>query len=50
LSRIREIRRLGETDLFYLSEHADFEADEEGFDIYDVEQALLIFTMLSKLY
>ncbi len=41
MSRFREIRRLVESGLFYLSEHADFEADGEGFDIYDVEHALL---------
>lgn len=42
MSRINEIHRLVEEGLFYLTEHADFEAEEEDFNIYDIEQALLV--------
>jgi len=40
LSKIEQIRSLVYSGLFYLTEHADFEATSDGFDIYDVEYAL----------
>ena len=41
MSRISEIQELVRNGLYYLTEHADDEAAEDGFDIYDVEQGLL---------
>jgi hypothetical protein len=41
LSRITQIRTLVQSGLYYLTEHADDEATADGFDIYDVEQAIL---------
>lgn len=35
------IQKRVEEGLYYLSEHADFEASEESLDIYDVEYAML---------
>ena len=40
MSRIGEIQSLVRSGLYYLSEHADHEAAADGFDIYDVEQAI----------
>ncbi len=41
MSRIREIQSLVRNGLYYLTEHADNEATNDGFDIYDVEQSIL---------
>jgi len=41
LSRIAEIQALVRNGLYYLTEHADDEAMEDGFDIYDVENGIL---------
>ncbi len=41
LSRITQIKTLVQDGLYYLTEHADYEAAAEGFDIYDVEQGIL---------
>jgi hypothetical protein len=41
LSKIGKIRELVRNGLYYLTEHADQEAADEGFDIYDVELVLL---------
>jgi len=41
LSRIAEILSLVRNGLYYLTEHADDEAQADGLDIYDVEQGLL---------
>jgi hypothetical protein len=41
LSRIAEILSLVRNGLYYLTEHADDEAQADSFDIYDVEQGLL---------
>ncbi len=41
MSKIGKIRELVRNGLYYLTEHADQEAADEGFDIYDVEHCLL---------
>ena len=41
MSKIGLIRLLVESGLYYLTEHADDEARQEGLDVYDVEHALL---------
>ncbi|MBU2610838.1 MAG: DUF4258 domain-containing protein [Chloroflexi bacterium] len=41
MSRIAEIQSLVRNGLYYLTEHADDEAQADGFDIYDVEQGML---------
>lgn len=41
MSRIKEIQSLVRNGLYYLTEHADDEANIDGFDIYDVEQGIL---------
>jgi hypothetical protein len=41
LSRITEIQALVRNGLYYLTEHADDEAIQDGFDIYDIENGLL---------
>jgi hypothetical protein len=41
LSRIAEIQSLVRNGLYYLTEHADDEAQADGFDIYDIEQGML---------
>ncbi len=41
MSKIKEIQRLVRNGLYYLTEHAEEEARMDGFDIYDVERALL---------
>jgi hypothetical protein len=41
LSRIAEIQALVRNGLYYLTEHADDEAMQDGFDIYDIENGLL---------
>ncbi len=41
MSRISEIRALVHNGLYYLTEHADDEAMQDGFDIYDVESGIL---------
>ncbi len=41
MSNIREIQSLVRSGLYYLTEHAGDEADDDGFDIYDVEQGVL---------
>ncbi|MEW6242138.1 MAG: DUF4258 domain-containing protein [Chloroflexota bacterium] len=41
MSRIAEIRALVRNGLYYLTEHADDEAMQDGFDIYDIENGLL---------
>jgi hypothetical protein len=41
LSRIAEIQSLVRNGLYYLTEHADDEAIQDGFDIYDIEHGLL---------
>lgn len=41
MSKIGQIRTLVENGLFYLSEHATDEAWTDGFDIYDVEHAMI---------
>jgi hypothetical protein len=41
LSKIGRIRELVRNGLYYLTEHADDEAVAEGFDIYDIEYAIL---------
>ncbi|MBI2504028.1 MAG: DUF4258 domain-containing protein [Candidatus Latescibacteria bacterium] len=41
MSKIGKIQELVRNGLYYLTEHADDEAAEEGFDIYDVEYGLL---------
>ncbi|MCX7011912.1 MAG: DUF4258 domain-containing protein [Candidatus Sumerlaeota bacterium] len=41
MSRITQIQTLVRNGLYYLTEHADDEAAEDGFDIYDVEEGIL---------
>ncbi len=41
MSRIAEIQALVRNGLYYLTEHADDEATQDGFDIYDIENGLL---------
>jgi hypothetical protein len=41
LSRIGEIQALVQSGLYYLTEHADEEAADDGFDVNDVENAIL---------
>jgi hypothetical protein len=41
LSKIGQIRALVRNGLYYLTEHANDEANLEGFDIYDIEYAIL---------
>lgn len=41
MSRIAEIQSLVRNGLYYLTEHADDEAMQDGFDIYDVENGIL---------
>jgi hypothetical protein len=41
VSRIGEIQALVRNGLYYLTEHADDEAMQDDFDIYDVENGIL---------
>lgn len=41
MSRITDIQSLVRNGLYYLTEHADDEAQADGFDIYDIEQGML---------
>ncbi len=41
MSRIAEIQALVRNGLYYLTEHADNEAMQDDFDIYDIENGLL---------
>jgi hypothetical protein len=41
LSRIGEIQGLVRNGHYYLTEHAEDEAEADGFDIYDVERGIL---------
>jgi hypothetical protein len=41
MSRIGEIQALVRNGLYYLTEHADDEAMQDGFDIYDIENGIL---------
>ena len=41
MGKLRQIRALAEHGLYYLTEHALDEALEDGFDIFDVEYAIL---------
>lgn len=41
MSRIAEIQALVRNGLYYMTEHADDEAMQDEFDIYDVENGIL---------
>ena len=41
MSKIGQIKSLVRNGLYYLTEHADDEALDDGFDIYDVEHGIL---------
>lgn len=41
MSKIAEIQALVRYGLYYLTEHADDEALEDDFDVYDVENCIL---------
>ena len=41
MSTIAQIRSLVRNGLYYLTQHADEEAVDDGFDIFDVEQGIL---------
>ena len=41
MSRITEIQALVRNGLYYLTEHADDEAMQDGFNIYDIENGIL---------
>jgi len=38
---LRQIQAMVRNGLYYLTEHADAEADDDGFDIYDIENSIL---------
>jgi hypothetical protein len=38
---LKQIQALVRNGLYYLTQHADDEASDEGFDIYDVEYGIL---------
>lgn len=41
MSKIVQVQNLVRNGLYYLTEHADNEAVDEGFDIYDIEQGII---------
>ncbi|HQU36439.1 MAG TPA: hypothetical protein PLR65_07625 [Anaerolineales bacterium] len=41
MSRIAQIQALVRNGLYYLTEHADDEAMQDEFDIYDIENGIL---------
>ena len=41
MSTIKQIQARARNGLYYLTEHAYVEAEEDGFDIYDIEQGIL---------
>ncbi|MDO8690947.1 MAG: DUF4258 domain-containing protein [Dehalococcoidia bacterium] len=41
MSKVKQIQALIRAGLYYLTEHADSEATDDGFDIYDVEYGVL---------
>ena len=41
MSKIKRIQELVRNGLYYLTEHAYDEADEDDFDIYDIEQGIM---------
>lgn len=41
MSKIREIQKLVQDGLYYLTEHADDEASREDIDVYDVEYGIM---------
>ncbi|MBI5409429.1 MAG: DUF4258 domain-containing protein [Nitrospirae bacterium] len=41
MSKIGQIQTLVRSGLYYLTEHADNEASDDDFDIYDVEYAIM---------
>lgn len=41
MSKISQIQALVQSGLYYLTEHADEEAMADGFDIFDLENAIL---------
>ncbi len=41
MSAIRQIQSFVRNGLYYLTEHADDEAIEDDFDIYDIERGML---------
>lgn len=41
MSKLKRIRLLVQNGLYYLTEHADDEAQEDDLDIYDIENAIL---------
>ena len=41
MSRIAEVQAMVRNGLYYLTEHADDEAMQDGFDIYDIENGIL---------
>ena len=41
MSKIKQIQALIRYGLYYLTEHADNEATDDSFDIYDVEYSIL---------
>jgi hypothetical protein len=45
LSKITQIQALVRYGLYYLTEHADDEAIDDGFDIYDIENGILTGTI-----
>jgi hypothetical protein len=45
LSKITQIQAIVRYGLYYLTEHADDEAIDDGFDIYDIENGILTGTI-----
>ena len=41
MSKISQIQALVRNGLYYLTDHADDEAEADGFDIFDVENGIL---------
>ena len=41
MSIIKQIQILVQNGLYYLTEHAEYEANIDGFNIYDIEAALM---------
>jgi len=41
LGKLSQIQSLVRNGLYYLTEHADYEATADGFDIFDIEHAVL---------
>ena len=41
MTKINQIRKLAQDGLYYLTEHAFHESENDGFDIYDIEYVMM---------